>query len=531
MTHHVLLAVSLLTVLCSPSVLLAQDAEQAAREAAFSELMSGCKMVGVFTTEGSKTLPQPETYELGEVMKVEGAKWRIKAKIQYAGKRAVSVPITVNVHWAGDTPMIQVTDLKIPLMGTFTARVFVFRGQYVGTWSAKDHGGYMYGNVIPAPVAPEPVSTVVAPEDPKPGVGAWTQYRGDALNTGVSYSKVPDWTKLGIKWRYWTGSYQSSTPAVADGKIVVCTEDGDMHCVNAADGKGLWKVMCTTQRGAGHGIVFCSPLIHDGMVYIGNRIGQLWAVDFETGKVKWHWQEDGLKPEIYSSPKVGELGIIFGTVDQKAHRGHVVCLDAKTGKLKWRCRTSREVGATVALFGGNVYAPCKDRRIYEIEQATGKLLRQFQLPGTTHCTPTIAMGFAFLMAGGDKSLAVDLITGEIAWEVETLCEDKVAVSFWNGRVFYPVGRFLRAFDAVDGREAWAFEAEHKLTPPCVAADGAVLLTGRDRFFRVIDKNGKQIKKINLGEPFVAGPILVDGVVYLTSDVNIGHHLFAIAELE
>ena len=41
MTHHVLLAVSLLTVLCSPSVLLAQDAEQAAREAAFSELMSG----------------------------------------------------------------------------------------------------------------------------------------------------------------------------------------------------------------------------------------------------------------------------------------------------------------------------------------------------------------------------------------------------------------------------------------------------------------------------------------------------------
>ncbi|NRA97868.1 MAG: hypothetical protein HRU14_16855, partial [Planctomycetes bacterium] len=193
MTHHVLLAVSLLTVLCSPSALLAQDAEQAAREAAFSELMSGCKMVGVFTTQGSKTPPQPETYELGEVTKVEGAKWRIKAKIQYAKKLAMTVPVTVDVNWAGDTPMIQVTDLKIPLMGTFTARVLFFRGAYAGTWSAKDHGGHMYGKVIPAAKQPPPAPAAVEADDPKPGVGGWTQYRGDALNTGVSHSRIPDW--------------------------------------------------------------------------------------------------------------------------------------------------------------------------------------------------------------------------------------------------------------------------------------------------------------------------------------------------
>ncbi|NRA97078.1 MAG: PQQ-binding-like beta-propeller repeat protein, partial [Planctomycetes bacterium] len=324
---------------------------------------------------------------------------------------------------------------------------------------------------------------------------------------------------------------QSSTPAMADGKIIVCTEDGDMHCVNAADGKGLWKVMCTNQRGAGHGIVFCSPLIYDGMVYVGNRIGQVWAVDFKTGEAKWTWQEEGLKPEIFSSPKGGKDGIVLGTVDQKARRGHIVCLDPKSGELKWRCPTSREVGATIALFGGNVYAPCKDRRIYEIEYSTGKLRRRLHLPGTTHCTPTIAMGFAFLVAGGKHSVAVDLITGETRWDHDAPCEDKIAVSFWKGRVFYPLGRYLRAFDAVSGNQLWEFEADHKLTPPCVAADGSVLLTGRDRFFRVIDKFGKEIKKINLGEPCVAGPILVDGVVYVTSDVNVGHHLFALAEME
>lgn len=380
-----------------------------------------------------------------------------------------------------------------------------------------------------APAPGHPVDKTT--DDPKPGVGAWTQYRGDAVNTGLSHSKVPDWSKLGIKWRYWTGSFQSSTPAMADGKVIVCTEDGDMHCVNAEDGKGLWKAMCTTQRGAGHGIVYCSPLIYDGMVYIGNRIGQLWAVDFKTGERKWHWQEKGLKPEIFSSPKGGKDGIVFGTVDQKTSRGHIVCIDPKSGKLKWRCPTGREVGATVAIFGDNVYVPCKDRRLYEVEYASGKLLRQMHLPGTTHCTPTLAMGFAFLVAGGRKSIAIDLLTGEQVWEVEAACDDKIAVSFSKGRAYYPLGRHLWAFDAVSGNKLWEFEANHKIAPPCAAADGSILVTGRDGFFRVISKDGQELKQINLGEPCVAGPILVDGVVYACSDVNSGHHLFALAETE
>jgi hypothetical protein len=40
------------------------------------------------------------------------------------------------------------TNLSIPRMGSYTARVVLYRGQYAGTWSAKDHGGQIFGKIV-----------------------------------------------------------------------------------------------------------------------------------------------------------------------------------------------------------------------------------------------------------------------------------------------------------------------------------------------------------------------------------------------
>jgi hypothetical protein len=53
----------------------------------------------------------------------------------------------LKVFWAGDTPVISLTDLSIPGLGTYTARVMVYRDQYAGTWKAKDHGGHLFGRI------------------------------------------------------------------------------------------------------------------------------------------------------------------------------------------------------------------------------------------------------------------------------------------------------------------------------------------------------------------------------------------------
>jgi len=48
--------------------------------------------------------------------------------------RDIPLPLPVTIKWAGDTPIITLTDLSIPGMGTYTARVILYRDQSAGTW-------------------------------------------------------------------------------------------------------------------------------------------------------------------------------------------------------------------------------------------------------------------------------------------------------------------------------------------------------------------------------------------------------------
>ena len=67
----------------------------------------------------------------------------------------MTVPLPLTVKWAGDTPVITLTDLAIPGLGHLYRAVLIYRGQYAGTWSAGDHGGELWGH-IEKPAGSEP---------------------------------------------------------------------------------------------------------------------------------------------------------------------------------------------------------------------------------------------------------------------------------------------------------------------------------------------------------------------------------------
>jgi len=139
----ILSALLLFTVGCArqPS----PDDVQAARERAFQESLSRATLVGHFTV-GEKPGASEDRYRIEGVTKLTRTTWLFRAQI---GKgSAITLPIPVTVEWAGDTPVITVTDLSIPGMGIFTARVLFYRGQYAGTWSGKNAGGPMFGRIV-----------------------------------------------------------------------------------------------------------------------------------------------------------------------------------------------------------------------------------------------------------------------------------------------------------------------------------------------------------------------------------------------
>ena len=118
------------------------------RERAFVERMKGVVLVGHFTLEGEERRDGlGERYEISEVTKLSGNRWRFDARVVYASVD-VTVPVVVPMEWAGDTPMVTLTDVSLPGLGDgFSARVLFYDERYAGTWDHGDYGGLMYGTI------------------------------------------------------------------------------------------------------------------------------------------------------------------------------------------------------------------------------------------------------------------------------------------------------------------------------------------------------------------------------------------------
>jgi hypothetical protein len=123
-------------------------------ERQFAESLSGATLAGHFSVDGRTGAPSEDRYTIAKVTKLEGEVWKFDVRIVY-GQHDVTLPLPLSVKWAGDTPVITLTDMAIPGLGTYTARVLFYRGQYAGTWSASDHGGEMWGR-IEKPAGGEP---------------------------------------------------------------------------------------------------------------------------------------------------------------------------------------------------------------------------------------------------------------------------------------------------------------------------------------------------------------------------------------
>jgi hypothetical protein len=120
---------------------------QAERERAFEEMMTNVSLVGSSTSFGREGITGKEEYVIEKVSRIAGDRWLFHATLKL-GSGDVTVPIPITILWAGDTPVITLTDLSIPGLGSYSARVLLFRDHYAGTWMGEEGGGHVFGDVV-----------------------------------------------------------------------------------------------------------------------------------------------------------------------------------------------------------------------------------------------------------------------------------------------------------------------------------------------------------------------------------------------
>lgn len=116
------------------------------RETRFAKYMTGATLAGRFTVVGKANDEMPEEeYTILKCEKLpDGDLYRFTARIRY-GETDAELPMDLPVLWAGDTPVISLTNLWIPGLGTFSSRVMIYRDRYSGTWTHGEVGGHLFG--------------------------------------------------------------------------------------------------------------------------------------------------------------------------------------------------------------------------------------------------------------------------------------------------------------------------------------------------------------------------------------------------
>ncbi|MDQ3933182.1 MAG: PQQ-binding-like beta-propeller repeat protein [Actinomycetota bacterium] len=125
---------------------------------------------------------------------------------------------------------------------------------------------------------------------------------------------------LGVAWRTRTpdGGVIHSTPVVVDGCVYTGTELGNVYALNADTGKVVWsQELGEGTRGSstfeGAGIVG-SPAVADGLVYVGTttpKASVLSALDQATGKIVWKRVIDEDEGGGVDSSPVPFKGMVF----------------------------------------------------------------------------------------------------------------------------------------------------------------------------------------------------------------------------
>ena len=82
--------------------------------------------------------------------------------------------------------------------------------------------------------------------------------------------------------------------------------------------------------------MIASPAVAEQTAYFGSTDGIFYAVDIETGSLKWKFETH---VRITSSAAVDN-----GTVYFESYDGNLYALTASTGQLKWKFATAGVVG-------------------------------------------------------------------------------------------------------------------------------------------------------------------------------------------
>lgn len=304
------------------------------------------------------------------------------------------------------------------------------------------------------------------------------------------------------------------------------------HVPNLKDSLHLPLQLAWIQN-VGANIYFTSPLVYENAVYVaslddnGKGRASLLCMDAETGKIRWRYP---LRHSVRSSIAT-ESGCVFA----QDINGWLYAVDAQTGKLIWEkdLRMNKQVplddglvATNGVVYAGTGYSLCA------FQAKSGELIWQNKDWNTTHGTSaTLTVGDSIVVthAFWEATHANDARTGRKLWSSRFGFGSSMAMQ--DGLLYYLANNTLSIRDAQTGKiviqKKYDFELKN-LSTPCVT-DQEIIFGTAENGVVAVDRSTLEIKWMfrtgramiytvpTLGDPaspVETSPVLLGNVVYI-----------------
>ena len=178
-------------------------------------------------------------------------------------------------------------------------------------------------------------------------------------------------------------------------------------------------------------------------VFVGSCAGIFYAFNKATGEVRWSYdiRQDGKQISFHGNPLVVDDMLLVGTDHNCVPDGigHVYAFDIKTGKVRWKYKTT-SVPTDIVRIGQNVYFGSFQDTWYALRLQTGELVWKFSTGASNeNCyfvRSPVANQTSLYLTGLDGFVySLDAMSGRIVWKRKLRAPPSTALALKDKMLF------------------------------------------------------------------------------------------------
>ena len=213
------------------------------------------------------------------------------------------------------------------------------------------------------------------------------------------------------------------------------------------------------------GPIQASPVVANGMVYVGSTDHTLYALDAKQWGIKWSFKSGGI---IRYAPAVWNNRVYFSARDN-----HIYALSAETGEWLWEFRSETWMDSPPILSKGRLYIGAYTNKIYVIDATTGEL--ESQSMGRAYID-----GVEYVCSQGQLRPSAPQYNVDTWRKLIPLTYSYPAIA--NGVVYIGArDNRLHALDFESQQEIWSYPTKGFIDAAPAVADGVLYVTSDDGY--------------------------------------------------